>query len=451
MKQFASKASRLALRALPWLAAFVAAPAQAASPELQSMLDLGEVPAGFSIRGGAFHTDNIDRVPDDEQDELVKVVELLANWEYAGPRVDALLVGNASRRDYEDARFDDEWRGNLFAGANFGIIRDTFEWQLNGQFGNAVIDPLDTGGPDNVQRIDILETGPVFRLRAGNADTFDIGAARAQVNAEVTDIDHDRDTANVQWTHEFSGRSRVALFAGVSQLAFDDGIDAEDYDRSEAYLSFETSGNNTWYSLGAGRARIEFDDGLKHDATVGWLRTSLRRTSSSRLYASFERRAGDTEDLLNEDLLRPQPVWNVTALANPHVANTFSVRYNRGFGAHEWSAGPYLRRVDYFAEIYDQKQHGLRLSFRFAVTPAFGIALQASGAESEYTEIEREDSYREAGVDFDFRFSRRWSVVAGLAYLDNDSTDPAVDFRENVATLFLSYSPGGRTPIRSTR
>src|SRR5690606_22061100 len=101
----------------PWLAAFVAAPAQAASPVLQSMLDLGEVPAGFSIRGGAFHTDNIDRVPDDEQDELVKVVELLANWEYTGPRVDALLVGNASRRDYEDARFDDQWRGNLFAGA----------------------------------------------------------------------------------------------------------------------------------------------------------------------------------------------------------------------------------------------------------------------------------------------------------------------------------------------
>jgi len=443
---------RLAIiRQAAWLTMLAAGAAGAASPELRSMLEGEEVPPGLSIRAGAFRTDNIDRVPDQEEDERVNVFELLANWEYEGPRIDALLLGNASYRDYQDARFDNEWRGNLFAGANFAIVRDMFEWQLNGQFGNAVIDPLDTGGPDNVQRIDVLETGPIVRLRAGSADSFDIGVARAEVNAEVSQIDHSRDTANVQWTHEFSSRSNMGIFAGVSELSFDEGQDAEDYDRREAYLSWESSGNNRWYSLGAGRARIEFDSGVKHDATVGWLRASLRRTSSSRLYASFERRAGTTEDLLNDDLLRPQPVWNVTALANPHVANTFSIRYNRGFGAHEWSAGPYLRRVDYFSSIYDQKQHGLRLAFRFALSPSLGVALQATGAESEYTEVDREDSYREAGLDFDFRFSRQWSVVAGFSYLDNDSTDPAVDFTENVVTLFLSYSPGGRSPIRSAR
>src|SRR5690606_26846944 len=275
---------RLAIiRQAAWLTMLAAGAAGAASPELRSMLEGEEVPPGLSIRAGAFRTDNIDRVPDQEEDERVNVFELLANWEYEGPRIDALLLGNASYRDYQDARFDNEWRGNLFAGANFAIVRDMFEWQLNGQFGNAVIDPLDTGGPDNVQRIDVLETGPIVRLRAGSADSFDIGVARAEVNAEVSQIDHSRDTANVQWTHEFSSRSNMGIFAGVSRLGFDEGQDAEDYDRREAYLSWESSGNNRWYSLGAGRARIEFDSGVKHAATVGWLRASLRRTRSSRV------------------------------------------------------------------------------------------------------------------------------------------------------------------------
>src|SRR5690606_5933545 len=128
---------------------------------------------------------------------------------------------------------DSEFRGNLFMGADFQILPGNLAWRATNHFADAPINPLETASPENTQYYNVLETGPMATLRPGSRHTIELSAARANVQAEVSEIDHDRDTFFTRWAYDLSSISTFGVNASLQQVMFDDDIDEEDFDKEE--------------------------------------------------------------------------------------------------------------------------------------------------------------------------------------------------------------------------
>lgn len=424
---------------------------------LASLLDVQtaesslEVPVGFGLRTGFMASDNISRVPEDEEDELIGVLEMVSNWQYQGTRSEAVIAGNLSYRTYTEGDFDDEFRGNLFMGASFDIVPQNFAWRLTNHFANAPINPLVFGGPENTQYYNVLETGPSVSLSPGDRHEVGISAARADVQAEVSEIDHERDTYLASWGYELGTGSELSLNASSQAIRFDDDIEEVDFDREEAYLAYDRNLRLGNLSVAAGKARTEREDGLRRDSGVGWLRWSARRTSNSRIFVNINRRAGDTSSLLNSELLRPGSIWRLVAVGDPFVAEQGFISYTRGVRGHQWSAVASVQRLDYLVSPFDQEQRGLRLNTDLMLVRNLMLTLSAGRVKIDYDDPARIDRLAEVSAEIDYRIDRNWSVVTGARYVDGDSTDPTNVFKETFLTLFVNFTPAGREPLGSGR
>lgn len=410
-----------------------------------------QIPQGFGVRIGYMATDNVGRDAVEAEDARIGVFQLVSNWEHVGSRAEAIVAGNLSYRNYSDDQFDDEFRGNLFAGINFEMLPDALSWKLTNHYANAAVDPLETAGPENTQYYDILETGPHLALRPGNRHEIEISAARARAEAEVSPVDHDRDMMFSSWAYAFSELSDIFVSVAAKTLTFDDDLEAVDFDQQEALVGIDSRRRNLNYSLQAGRSQIEMETGEKHATTVGRFNVAARRTTNSRVYFYLARRLGDTTGLLNRELLEPGNIWSIAAASDPYIAKSASFTYTRGVRGRQWSAILSGNRVDYFISRFDRDQRGLRLNSELALTRSLIIDMSAAHARQNYLQSGRIDRLSELRAELDYRLDRRWSLITGLRHVVANSTDPQYEFKENYLTLFLNYVPRGRELVRGTR
>lgn len=437
------------LACLPWTAASAARSAvtPAAGPEtFMPMLEETGVEPGWRLRLGFIGTDNIERVPEDGQEEIIGVGEFGANWQYLGPRLAAAFDGTIAYRHYTEDTFDDEARANFLAAGDWFIIPNTFDWFATARVANAPVDPLGSTSPANVQFVNVIETGPRLTLRPGSANELTLGASRADVNAEESPVDHSRDTATFGFARDITANSSFGIIANAREVDFEEDTGATDFEQQDAHLNFESRTDTMSLSFAGGRSRVELADGFKRDTGTGWLRVGMRRTSRSYVHLGLERSASDAASALlrNELLLEQGGVSEIIITGDPLFTDRATLRYERGWHAHEWFVAASANRTDYFLSPLDQEQKGLRLGADLSLSPRLLLSLVAAGNDIEYQDVARSDTLRTFLAETDYRIDRRWSLVTGLRWLERGSTDPVYAFDEIMLTLFLSYSPRGR-------
>lgn len=404
---------------------------------------------GWYLRTGVLASDNIQRQPQGGDEEMVGVGEFGANWRKIGSRFAAAFDGSIAYRHYTQGTFDDEARGNFLAAGSWFMIPRTLDWFAMDRLANAPVNPLATTSPTNVQFVNVFETGPRLTLRPGTTNELTLTASRADVRAEESEIDHLRDSATVGFTHGLTANHRIGAVASARRVDFDAAAEGTDFDQAQAYLNYEFRRPTVTFSAAAGQARIEMANGLEGDTGVGWLRLGMQRTSDSFLHFAFERESSDTAAMmLRDDLLLEQGgVASVIVSGDPYFADRASVRYTRGWRAHEWFVSGFGRELDYFVSALDQRQQGAQLGGELVLSPRFAVDLAATAYDIEYLASGREDSIRAFRAEADYRIDRAWSLISGLRYLERDSTDLEYRFDEVMLTLFISYSPGRREPI----
>lgn len=424
----------------------------ATGPEsfLEELQDIGEAgePPGWRFRTGAFSSDNIARQPDNELDELVGVAEFGANWHSVGTRFAAAFDGNLAYRTYTENDFDDEGRANFLAVGDVFIVPETFDWYISDRLANAPVDPLGIPSPINVQFVNVLETGPRLTFRPVASSELTVTAARAEINAEESPIDHARNTATLAFMHGLNANTDVGIVADVRQVEFEEDVDAADFDQEQAHLNFETRNDTIHFSAGLGKSRFELSnamaaDDISESRTTGWVQMRARRTSRSNIYTAFERTANDTATamLRDEQFLEQGGVPGFIVTGDPFFSDSAVIRYNRGWRAHEWFAALNARRFDYFVSPLDRDVEGVRLGGQFSLSTRWLLSATAAATDIEYTDLARTDSLKSLFLEADYRLSRNWSLQTGARYLDRESDDPAYTFAETMFTLFASYSP----------
>lgn len=434
---------------LPAAAHGAATPAAGPETFLETLEETDEMP-GFQVRAGLVASDNVTRLPDpgDGNDEIVTVAELGANWHSVGTRFAAALDGTLAYHHYTQNDFDDEGRANFFAIADYFIIPETLDWYISDRLANAPVDPLGTTSPINVQFVNVLETGPRLTLRPGGSNELTFAVSRADIQAEETPIDHERNSGSVSFLHGLSANSTLGLVADVREVTFADDANATDFDQEAAHLEYDSRNDTMRLWAAAGVSSFELADGLTREGTTGWLRLRARRTSDSVIYVALERTANDTAtELVNDEVLLEQGgISSFIVTGDPFFSQNAVVRYTRGWRAHEWFIALNTRDIDYFISPLDRDIRGARLGARFALSARVLLSLTAASSDIEYNDIVRSDTVRTLFAEADYRLGRNWSIVTGARYLERDSDHPAYAFDETMLSLFVNYAPRWSAP-----
>lgn len=408
-------------------------------------------PNGYVITTGALATDNIDRFQFDQRDELVTVLELDGYTSYTGPRFTGFFQSTLGARFYTLNRYDDEARATLLGSGQWMLLPRTLNWSASELLTNAPIDPLQNASPTNLQFINAFETGPELTTRIGSSQTLDIAALYTIVKAEDTLIDHDRETALIDWRSELSTRRTIGLSLSATTTEFDDEQQNINFDQASAFITYLSSGERTNVDFAIGKSRVRAITGFEEDFETGRLQVSTQRTSQSSVNLYLSREITDTATALfevasNQSRLAPQVV-----MGEPYLGENANLQYTRGPEEFNWSVFAGWSRIDFFefdplfttGNILDQVQQRAGLSIFAKLNNRFSTNFTAAYTDVDYLNTPRIDDMNAFTLGFEYQMDRRWSLLLNLSRFKTLSNDPEHTFTEHQALLALQYSMRG--------
>lgn len=409
-------------------------------------------PHGYAIRAGFLATDNIDRIPFNERDEVIGLMELDGYTSYEGPRFTGYLQSTIGYRFYTLDTYEHEPRGTILGSGEWMILPRSLSWSASELLTNATIDPLENATPSNIQFINAFETGPRLTTRICPSQTLDIAALHTVVKAEDTLIDHTRQTALIDWQTSLSARNAIGLSLSGTTTEFDDDQLNTDFDRASAFITYIFNNDLSNVDLAAGMSLIKSaTNDFEEEYETGRLQVFTQRTPQSSLYLSFSRDITDTAAALfevarDQERLSPQVV-----IGQPYLGENANMQYTRGPDELQWTLSAGWSRIVFFefepllttGNILDQMQRRAGLSISTEMSSRFSATLGAQYSKVDYLNTTRLDDLREFTLAVEYQLDRRLSLLVNLSRFETISNDPAQTFTEHQALLALQYSMRG--------
>ena len=254
----------------------------------------------LDLKVGATRSDNVRRTADNEVEDTLATIGLVADIAREGTRLDYSLESDLAWTEYLDDSYDGLPVGYLDGIAKIAIVPERFRWEFRDTFDQAIVDPLDPLTPDNVQSVNYFTTGPEVDLPLTASIRFTLGADYSIVTSssdslQATDLDSERYSGLLMLIDEISTISNVYVSADTQHIDFEDSGNA-DYDSTTYNLGYRAKGSRTTLLATAGYTDIGGDS----DASGGWVgRFELGRRVSpaSTLSVYAAREIGDATNM----------------------------------------------------------------------------------------------------------------------------------------------------------
>lgn len=399
----------------------------------------------------AGHSDNIRRTPTNEEGEDIAGAALAFSLDEQTARLQADLVGDLAYYEYLNDTYDSEVLGNFLGSATLTLVPDRFQWMAADSFGQVLGDPFAPSTPDNRENINYFTTGPDFTLGLGSQTRLRLSGRYSLTTYEHTPFDSSSPSAELALIRSLSSATSLSAHGRYQQVEYDDAALDGDYEQTEAFLRYRTSGARTHLSADVGHTAIERDaDGdresdllLRFDASrrvsaASVVTLSLGREfmSSGAAFALAQAGGGFGLDAV-PGRQTTQP------FINEHVTLDWS--YNR----ERISFGLYGSRTEQSYEnesTLDQTTGVIGAQVHRNLSQAMGLTLRASHISGDF---EQEGDYKDriANLTFSWQLGAHVSLRTTYEYSDRDSDDPAGDYTENRFWISLGY---GRGEPRST-
>ncbi len=428
--------SALAL-GLPLTAALMAAaqPAGATTP-------------GYLISLGVGTSDNIRRVPTDEESETLAIAGLQLDWRERTARTETDVLGDLAYVDYLQNTFGSEVVGNASGRFSYAIAPERLLWSVSDNFGQGRIDPLSASSPENRENINYFSTGPDLALPFGSTLQLLASGRYSKVAYQETPLDSDRYSGLVGLEHKLSAASSVSLNASRDSIRFDDTNLNPDYDRDSAYARYKVDGRRTSIALDAGYSRIDRTVGENSDGVLFRLEVSRRISASSYLAASAGHEFSDAADAfrLSQTLTGGGLDTQSTVQTSSPFTNKY---YTLGWNFARNRTGANLT-ASRFEESYsdntllDRKRTLLSGQLTRNLTPVLEAALAAAYSKEDYTNVGADAKESTAGVQLNWRAGRYLTISARYQYAHRTSNLPGTGFSENRTWLQFGWGrPSG--------
>ena len=387
------------------------------------------------------HSDNIQRNPEGQEvADVVRTGSLGAQL-----RADrAYLEGDAEVRvdyiHYREGTFNDEVRGQGSADLTWHISPERFSWQLQERL--AVVEERSTEplSPANRQQVNVLSTGPDYRLRLGGNRFLEAGARYTDLRYSQSDTDSQRVGVQLQLGYRPSPVLENRLILDMTRTHFPLRASTRDYDRQDLYgrVTLRGATTRTIADLGVtGIQRAAGDDIAGGLARLAWERDL---TAVTQLRVNL---AGEYSNTASDLLGRPEePVRDPAAVES--AADVFFARRGDIGIRHETPRGSLALDLlvedrEYEEAPLDQLRTQASLILGVVAGPRSRLELFGYHASYDYDATERRDVDREGGLRLRYRLRRSLEVRLEGARAERVTNGDTGEYQENRALLELSY------------
>ncbi len=407
----------------------------------------------YGIEAGVGTSDNILRVPANEDSETILTTGLDLRLLREGSLVNADVNVDLTYYDYQDNTFDSEVTGTAEALVNLAFVPERFSWVVQNSFGQNERDPFAAPTPQNRENINYFSTGPDFSVRLGGAGVLTLYGRYSMTDYEDTPLDDDRALGGISLGRDLSARSNVSLNLTTERVEFDDPAFGSDYDRHSAYLSYRNTGARTRIGVQAGMTELHdlgrtnssplLDVDIERDVSprsILALRGGIRSSDASTALRSGNAVGGGGFTGLPGQISTGDPFENRHAtlewrFAAQRTGAGFSAGYNED--KYENQTALDRKREDYDADLYRD------------VSPHIRLSLRAAYQSSDYDNASFSEDERLFGASLSWNVSGRLYVDLSYDDIHHDSSNPLQDFDEGRAFLRIAWrntrgGPGSR-------
>jgi hypothetical protein len=402
------------------------------------------VRTGLELRVGATRSDNIGRVPDNEQSDTMLSAGAAIDLAHNGSLLDFEARGDIDRVEFLDDSFAGRVLGTVNGLANFEFVPERFAWRTQDTFGQLATDPFSPATPQNLENVNYFTTGPVVQFGLGSALKLELSGIYSLTDYATSPLDSDQYGGTASLIHPLSELSNVSINVTSERTEFDDIVGA-DYDRRSGYLRYAIQGSRTGMTLDAGYTEIS-QIGGDHSGVLGRLSFDRRVSPSSSVTLFLTDQISDSIDVFRDEASVRSIVHETEVISTPSTVE------ERGGGAGwAWARGrtglafsaSINKELYETTPLLDRKITLLRLSFTRRLGPITTFGFEARHNDEKFETTGLDDKELELSAQLRWDVGSRTGIVLVLDRFDRSSNNPATEYTENRVGLNFTWRAFG--------
>lgn len=402
----------------------------------------------YVLGASLMHSDNITLSDTAPVSETVLSPEVSFEATQSGSATSLKARGRLQYLDYRDGVFGDEARGEFAGQFNWMLLPQRLNFVVEDYLGRQPVDFAAGYSPGNQQQINVFTAGPSLFARFGETTRGQLDMRYSDTYAEETrEFNGKRYLAAGRLFRDLAPSQWLSANIEASQVRFD--LDAStDYKRYDGYVGYRHESARINLDASLGYTRLEQDNASGHESSpLARLQFDWQLAPRSLVTARASYQFADTaSDLVSEssrlDTLVIEDIAAATGLVGPAVYRQRRYEIGYQYSGDRWDilARPYVDRVDYTdALLPGWETHGVYVDVEYRLRPQLSLTASAAREDREFDDASREDDDSLFRIGLSYQFSRHLTGSVGWQRRDRDSSMPGQGYRENLATIGISY------------
>jgi hypothetical protein len=391
------------------------------------------------------YDDNVNRTPDNEVDTWANVGIVGFRMDQGSRELEVRGGASAEYRVYRSDEVTDESVYNADLLGVWHISPRYLKWTVEDYLSHVTVNPLLSESPANRQQENVFSTGPDLYMRPSAVDTLRLGARYGTQSFSEEGVDSTRKTGTASWEHRVSPLTTPSLHYINEQVAYEEGAIDPDFDREDFYLQITTEQGRNLLSADYGVTRID--------------RVGFPLLKENRWHASWTRDLGAEsyfrlsfgDELQDAGRLALASGADQAATGVPSggldviVGDVFEERDARAIYFRRRASGADRLHLFHVEREYDQAvandeiSDGASLDIEQTFAEGWTGAFRTGYTLTEFQIDGREDTDWTVSASLGRRLSLTLTTSFVLEHNTRTSTNPAVEFEENVFTFTLRY------------
>jgi hypothetical protein len=405
----------------------------------------------YGIEAGVGYSDNIARVDVAETDETIGTLGVNLRWLENTRRLNADATVDLSYFEYLDNTFDSEVLGTANGLIVLGILPERFTWLFQDSFGQAQSDPFAPSTPETRENLNYFTTGPTLNFNFGSNTSLRLTGRYSATTYERSPLDAERTSVGAALARQLSSSSEVAFNVVEESIDFDDPS-STDYDRRNAFLSYELDGARTDITAEAGYTWLERDEPGSEDTGGSLLNLSVIReiSASSNLHLSLGTQLTDAGEALRGSLESGAVGGaDITASPDPFENRSVSLSWNFSRNRTDFSLGASWNEDRYEEQTqFDRTRLSYEAQFTRRLSPNLDLGLLATMGDEDFDTAGLDSEEVTMGANLTWRPGRTIGFRLTVDRYDRNTSNGTGEYVENryFLTVFLRPQRSGATP-----
>jgi hypothetical protein len=396
----------------------------------------------YGIEAGVGYSDNIARVDVDETDETIGTLGLNLRWSERTRRIDGDATVDLSYFEYLDNTFDSEVLGTANGLLVLGIVPERFTWFFQDSFGQAQSDPFAPSTPETRENLNYFTTGPGLNFNFGANTSLRLTGRYSATTYERSPLDAERTSVGAALARQLSASSEVAFNVVEESIDFDAPA-STDYDRRNAFLSYELDGARTDIVAQAGYTWLERDEPGSEDTGGSLLNLLVTReiSASSDVRLSLGTQLTDAGESLR-GALESGAVGgaDITASPDPFENRNVSLSWNFSRNRTDFSLGASWNEDRYEEQTqFDRTRLAYEAQFTRRLSPNLDFGLLATMGDDDFETAGLDSEELTLGANLTWRVGRTIGFRFTVDRYDRNTSNGTGEYVENryFLTVFL--------------